>query len=84
MVYTVTIQKQALKSLAEIPEPYYSKIKSAIYSLALNPRPYGVKKLKNRSGYRITVADYWIIYNIYDRILLVEVIAVGHWKDIYD
>lgn len=52
--------------------------------LTLNPRPQGHKKLKGREGYRIRVGDYRIIYNIFDAQLLIEVIDLGHRKDIYD
>ncbi len=65
-------------------EPHYSNIKTAIYSLAANPRPHGCKKLKGRDGYRIRVGDYRIIYNIFDNILTVDVVALGHRKDIYE
>jgi len=69
--------------LKEINEPYYSNIKRAIYNLANNPRPAGCKKLKGRDSYRIRVADYRIIYEIFDDILLVDVIDLEHRKDIY-
>lgn len=69
--------------MKEINEPYYSNIKRAIYNLANNPRPAGCKKLKGRDSYRIRVADYRIIYEIFDDILLVDVIDLGHRKDIY-
>lgn len=83
MKYSVTIKKRALKALEKINEPYYSSIKVAIYSLADNPRPYGYKKLKERDGYRIRVGDYRIIYDIFDTILVVNVIDLGHRKEIY-
>jgi mRNA interferase RelE/StbE len=84
MVYRVTLKKRALKALETINEPYYSNIKTAIYNLANNPRPKGYKKLKGRDGYRIRVADYRIIYEIFDNILLVDVIDLGHRKNIYE
>lgn len=84
MAYKITINKRALKSLQSINDPYYSSIKTAIYSLAENPRPQGCKKLKGRDGYRIRVADYRIIYEIFDDILLIDIIALGHRKDIYE
>ena len=56
----------------------------ALKALAANPRPHGYKKLKGRSGYRIRVADYRIIYNINDNILTVFVLDIGHRKDIYE
>ena len=84
MAYCITLKKQAIKALEKINEPYYSNIKDAIYSLADNPRPQGCKKLKGRDGYRIRVADYRIIYDIFDDVLLIDVINLGHRKDIYE
>lgn len=52
MVYQVSLKKRVLKALEDINEPYYSKIKEAIYRLADNSRPQGYKKLKGREGYR--------------------------------
>jgi len=83
-MYKVRIEKAVLKSLEKINEPYYTKIKIAILKLAVNPRPQGYKQLKGRDGYRIRVADYRIIYNIFDDILSVEVIVLGHRKEIYE
>ena len=82
-MYKVRIEKKAQKKLAKISNPYYSKIKSAVLDLAQNPRPKGYKKLKGREAFRIRVADYRIIYEIEDHILLVDVIDLGHRKNIY-
>lgn len=82
-MYKVRIERKAQKKLSKIPEPYYSNLKAAILDLGNDPRPQGCKKLKGRDGYRIRVADYRIIYEISDSILLVDVIDLGHRKDIY-
>ena len=84
MAYRITIKKRALKALENINEPYYSHIKDSIYNLSKNPRPVGYIKLKDRDGYRIRVANYRIIYDIYDDVLLVIVIDLGHRKEIYE
>lgn len=84
MTYRVTLRKRAIKVLEKINEPYYTNIKEAIYSLADNPRPTSCKKLKGRPGFRIRVADYRIIYDVFDDVLLVDVIDLGHRKDIYE
>lgn len=83
MSYSVTFSKGVSKTLEKINEPYYSAIKTAIYSLADNPRPYGYKKLKGHDSYRIRIGDYRIIYEIFDKILVVEVIDLGHRREIY-
>ncbi len=82
-MYKVRIEKAVLKTLEKIDDPFYSKIKNAILKLAENPRPDGYKKLKGRDGFRIRVADYRIIYDILDDVLLVTVIDLGNRKDVY-
>lgn len=84
MTYNITLKKRVIKALEKINEPYYSNIKTAIYKLADNPRPKGFKKLKGREGYRIRVADYRIIYAIFDDLLVVDIINLGHRKEVYD
>ena len=49
-----------------------------------NPRPQGYKKLKGRKGYRIRVGNYRVIYEIFDDILLIDVIDLGHRQEIYE
>jgi mRNA interferase RelE/StbE len=84
MAYRISIKKSAIKSLAKIPEPYFSSIKEAIYKLSEDSRPSGHKKLKGRNAFRIRVSNYRIIYEIQDKILLIDVIAIGHRKEIYE
>ena len=84
MSYYLDFSKQALKELEKINEPFYSSIKDAILELAENPRPNGCKKLKGRDGYRIRIGNYRVIYNIFDNELVIEIIALGHRKDIYE
>ncbi len=83
-MYQLRIEKAVMKSLEKIDEPFYSKIKAAILNLANNPRPAGYKKLKGRDAFRIRVADYRIIYEIFDNVLQVDVIDLGHRKEIYN
>lgn len=84
MPYIIEVRRNVFKSLDKINEPFFSAIKNAIYNLAENPRPKGYKKLKGRTGYRIRVGNYRIIYEIFDDILLIDVIDLGHRKDIYE
>jgi mRNA interferase RelE/StbE len=84
MAYQLTFNKKAVQFLEKINDPDYSKIKSAINSLSDNPRPNGYKKLKGREGYRIRVGDYRIIYEVFDKHLIIEIIAVGNRKNVYE
>ncbi|MFV8356489.1 type II toxin-antitoxin system RelE family toxin [Flavobacterium sp. XS1P32] len=84
MAYAIEFRNRVLKALLKINEPHYSAIKKQIYDLADEPRPKGYRKLKGRKGYRIRVGDYRVIYEIIDEILLIDVIDLGHRKDIYE
>ena len=84
MPYSLEFSKQALKELEKINEPFYSNIKEAITNLTENPRPNGYKKLNGRDGYRIRIGDYRVIYDIFDTELLIEIVTLGHRKDIYE
>ncbi|MEL6462386.1 MAG: type II toxin-antitoxin system RelE/ParE family toxin, partial [Cyanobacteria bacterium J06621_15] len=78
------ISKSASKQIKKLSSEIQERIQVEIDSLAVEPRPDGVKKLKGReSGYRIRVGDYRIIYDIFDDILLVTVVEVGHRSSIY-
>ncbi|WP_354430115.1 type II toxin-antitoxin system RelE/ParE family toxin [Mucilaginibacter sp. UYP27] len=51
--------------------------------LGHNPRPSGYRKLAGREGYRIRAGNYRIIYSIIDDELIINVITLGHRKDVY-
>jgi mRNA interferase RelE/StbE len=82
--YRILITKTAQKQLDKLPDSIANTLIQTIQGLSSNPRPNGCKKLKGRGGYRIRKGDFRIIYDIYDKMLIVEVIAVGDRKDIYD
>ena len=82
--YKITISRPAQKQLQKLPDNIARQLTSAIYKLGENPRPVGYKKLKGRDGYRIKSGDYRIIYDIADDVLSIEVVALGHRKDIYN
>ncbi|MEO5946551.1 MAG: type II toxin-antitoxin system RelE/ParE family toxin [Chitinophagaceae bacterium] len=82
--YQILITKTAQKQLDRLPDSIAGLLIETIQELSVNPRPHGSKKLKGRKGYRIRKGDFRIIYDIIDRILTVEVIAIGNRKDIYD
>lgn len=83
MAYQIFIEKNAIKQLKHISRQDLPAIKAGISSLAENPRPYGYIKLKGEEAYRIRIGNYRIIYEIYDNVLIVKVVAVAHRKDVY-
>ncbi len=82
--YTITLSKKAQKQLDKLSDNVAEPIFEAIAGLEENPRPAGYKKLKGRDGYRIRTGNYRIIYDIFDSELIVDIITLGHRKDIYE
>lgn len=81
--YTIRLSNKAQKQLDKLSDNIAQPIFDAILNLQDNPRPNGFKKLKGREGLRIRVGNYRVIYDVFDRELIVEVIALGNRKDIY-
>jgi mRNA interferase RelE/StbE len=82
--YKIFISKTAQKALDKLPDSAAESLIQEIARLGDNPRPFGYKKLKGRNGFRIRKGNYRIIYEIIDRILTIDIIAIGDRKDIYD
>jgi mRNA interferase RelE/StbE len=70
--------------LDKLPDSVVEILSVVILSLVDDPRPIGCKKLKGRDGWRIRQGNYRIIYDILEEILVVDIIAVGHRKDVYN
>jgi len=83
-MYSIRVKRSASKQLEKLKPKVAERIVKAIDGLASDPRPDGVKKLQGtEDSYRIRVADYSVIYTIVDEELIVEVVKVGHRKDVY-
>ncbi len=82
--HLIIISKKAQKVLDKFSDHIAEPILEAISNLEDNPTPIGYKKLKGRDGYRIRVGNYRIIYEIYETELVIEIIDLGHRKDIYE
>ena len=82
-MYSVIVSKSAKKTLSKLSSEVIKKILNAFDDLVEDPRPMGYIQLKGRSGYRIRVGDYRIIYEINDGELLVLVVEIGNRKEIY-
>lgn len=82
-MYQILFSTQARKAIRKLPNETRSLIKESIEVLANNPRPRLCKKLSGREAYRIRVRDYRIIYRIIDTELIIDIVKIGHRKNIY-
>jgi mRNA interferase RelE/StbE len=83
-VYTVTFARSARRELESLETLAIARLLPRIEALANNPRPYGCCKIKGgKNLWRIRVGDYRIVYGIDDSQRAVDVIAIGHRRDVY-
>lgn len=82
--YSLVIKRSAEKELKAIPSGDLKRIIDRIRSLAQQPRPSGCEKLSGESErYRIRQGDYRIVYGIDDIAHHVEIVRIGHRREVY-
>lgn len=81
--YRLELTSTAQKNLKKIDRQILTRVLSKIKSLEEDPFPNGVKKLVSNDGYRIRVGDYRIVYDVFEDLILIKILKVGHRKDIY-
>lgn len=82
--YSITIKRSAEKELKALPSGDLKRIVVRIRGLARYPRPSGCEKFSGESErYRIRQGDYRIVYGIDDEAHRVEVVKIGHRREVY-
>ena len=84
MAYRIEFRLAALRELARLEKSVRLRIAATVDSLAQQPRPPGVEKLKgHETRYRVRCGDYRIVYEIKDALLLILVVRIGHRRQVY-
>jgi mRNA interferase RelE/StbE len=82
--YQLEWRRSATKDLRRIASEEVPRVIAAVESLVEDPFPPGCVKLSgSERSYRIRVGDYRILYDVLSGRLVIEVIRVGHRKDVY-
>ena len=81
--YTVRVKDRAERELRQLPGKEIGRILRRLQELALDPRPYVCQKLSGVELYRIRQGDYRVLYTIDDNEQVVEVIKIGHRREVY-
>ena len=81
--YTVLIKRSAEKEMDRLPARTFERLTRAILKLERDPRPKGSKRLRGVQDYRLRVGEYRVLYSIDDHKRVVQVIAVGHRREVY-
>ena len=83
MKYHLDIARSAEHQFKKLPITLQDRIIPKLLSLEDNPRPFGTKKLRDSSFYRIRIGDYRVIYSIDDRSAIVRILDIAHRRDVY-
>lgn len=82
-VYEIQVRPAAVRALRKTAQADRERLQAAIALLAEDPRPPNSRRLTGRSGYRVRVGDYRIIYTIDNGQLLIVVVTLGHRREVY-
>lgn len=84
MDYHVVLRPAANQALGKLPRDVQPRVIAKAQSLAVAPRPHGVKKLQGQlSLYRVAVGNYRIVYVIDDVRRLITVTIIADRKESY-
>ncbi len=82
--YEVRIARRAAKSLAALQRRDQQRIRAAIELLAKDPRPPACIPMAGEDRvYRVRVGDYRIVYEVFDDVLVIHVVRIGHRREVY-
>jgi mRNA interferase RelE/StbE len=81
--YELRLKPSVTKDLRGIPQAEVWRILARIETLRDNPRPSGSEKLSEQERYRVRQGSYRILYTVSDAEVVVEVVKVGHRREVY-
>lgn len=82
--YRLVWKRSAEKELAKLPREAIKRIVSLAEALRDDPLPLSAKKLRGAEHtYRVRSGNYRLIYTVEAERLIIEVVRVGHRKDVY-
>ena len=77
----------AARELEKLPSSARPIVIAAVVGLGADPRPDGAKLLSGTSSeriWRVAIADYRILYQVKDDVLVVLIVRVADRRDVYN
>ena len=81
--YSLRIKKSAEKELRSVPKADLARLVHRLQAFASNPRPHGCEKLSGEDKYRVRQGDWRAVYWIDDAVKAVEIVKIGHRREVY-
>lgn len=84
-MYKIIFTKEAQKALLRLPGNMAVLVRQKLEQLAADPYApiANAKKLQNRSGYRLRIGDWRVIYEIQNDKLVVLVLKIAQRGEVY-
>jgi mRNA interferase RelE/StbE len=84
MSHRVIISDAAKRDLRHLDKVLQQRVAARLQTLAIEPRPPGVLKLRGRENqWRLRVGDYRILYEVDDAAKLVRILRIAHRREVY-
>ncbi len=85
MTYRIVFTRQADRTLRKLPRNLADLIRSKLDQVAADPYAHhgNVTKLQNRSGFRLRVGDWRVIYEIQDDQVVILVLKIAPRGGVY-
>ncbi len=84
MSYIILISKSVQKQIDNLPNQIRNRVIKKIQSLAQEPRPSDMVKLKGYTEeYRIRIGNYRVRYEIDDSSQIIRLLQCKHRRDVY-
>ena len=81
--YELRFKPSVAKDLRDIPKADVRRILARVETLRDDPRPPGSEKLSAQERYRLRQGNYRILYTVADVDVVIEIVKVGHRREIY-
>jgi len=82
-LYSIRFKSSVKKDLRSIPKQDVQRILNALERPADDPHPSNSKPLTGRDAWRVRIGHYSAIYTINEQEIIIEVIKIGHRKNVY-
>lgn len=81
--YELRFKSSVAKDLRGVPPADVRRLLARIETLRDDPRPPGAEKLSALERYRLRQGAYRILYTVADAEAEVEIVKVGHRREVY-
>jgi mRNA interferase RelE/StbE len=81
--YEIKIKPKTIKQFKKLPKNVVERVFKKILFIKDTPQSF-MKKLESKNIWSLRVGEYRVLIDIYENEKIIEIIKVGHRKEIYE